>query len=231
MSIQSNIAHLQQIIAAAEAANHRGPGDVLLLAVSKQQDASAIAQAHQHGLDNFAENYFQEGQQKIAALSHLPLTWHFIGPIQSNKTKGISAAYHWVHSIDRLSIAQKLNDYRPAQFPPINCCLQINLTAEASKSGIAPDQAEELAKAVSQLPMLNLRGLMTIPPVLHDEPTQYALFLQLKQLLVDLNKKLGLTMDTLSMGMSDDLLPAIQAGATIVRVGRALFGERARKTI
>lgn len=159
-------------------------------------------------------------------MQSVPICWHFIGPIQSNKTKGIAALFHWVHSISRLKIAECLNEFRPLNLGPLNICLQINLVDEKTKSGISPEYAVELARAVSQLPHLKLRGLMTIPPPQHDPQIQYALFNELNQLMHSLNQELGLDMDTLSMGMSSDFVTAIKAGATIVRIGQGLFGER-----
>lgn len=226
MTIAQGIHQVQQLIKDAASSCGRKPESILLLAVSKQQPVAAIEEACQLGLRHFAENYYQEAEAKINALHHLDLSWHFIGPIQSNKTKGIAQQFSWVHSINRLSIAERLNHYRPAHLAPLNVCLQINIVAEESKSGINMGEAYELAKTVSQLPQLKLRGLMTIPPAQHDPALQYSIFMQLKQLQEQLNQELNLTMDCLSMGMSDDLVPAIKAGATIVRIGRALFGER-----
>lgn len=228
MSISDNLNQVTQLIAQTEEASNRKPGSVLLLAVSKQQNIEAITEAYKLGVINFAENYFQESQMKIKELSNLPLYWHFIGPIQSNKTKGIAETFSWVHSINRTKIALQLNEFRPAHLEPLNVCLQINLVKEDSKSGIPPEQAAELALAVSQLPHLKLRGLMTIPPPQKSEQESYNLLIQLNHLMQTLNDHLGLDMDTLSMGMSDDLIPAIKAGATIVRIGRAIFGERKR---
>lgn len=226
MALYQNLNRVQQLITHAELASGREPGSVLLLAVSKQQSIAAIREVFHLGITHFGENYFQEAQKKIQALNDLPLCWHFIGPIQSNKTKGIATSFSWVHSINRLKVAQQLNQYRPANLALLNVCLQINLVNEISKSGIPAENAAELALAISQLPNLKLRGLMTIPPPQKDSQEQYHLFNKLKQLLQSLNQELGLNMDTLSMGMSDDLVPAIKAGATIVRIGQAIFGER-----
>lgn len=228
MNLQHNLNQIKHVIRQAELQCDRKPNDVLLLAVSKQRTIQEITEAFYLGVTHFGENYFQEAQEKINELKNLPLCWHFIGPIQSNKTKGIATHFSWVHSVSRLKIAQLLHEHRPANLDPLNICLQINLTAEETKSGIAPEKAAELAIAVSKLPHLRLRGLMTIPPPQEDQQQQYALFMQLNQLMHTLNRELGLNMDTLSMGMSDDLVPAINAGATIVRVGRAIFGERQR---
>ncbi|CEG57591.1 YggS family pyridoxal phosphate-dependent enzyme [Legionella fallonii] len=226
MNIDQNLSHVKQLIAQAAMVSNRSTDSILLLAVSKKQSVESITQAFNLGVTDFGENYYQEALLKINALKDLPMSWHFIGPIQSNKTKGIATHFHWVHSVNRLIIARLLNEYRPPRLPPLNVCLQVNLVAEETKSGILPEQAKELALAVSQLPNLKLRGLMTIPPPQKGQAKQYNLLIQLKQLMESINQETGLKMDTLSMGMSDDLTPAIKAGSTIVRVGRAIFGER-----
>jgi pyridoxal phosphate enzyme (YggS family) len=224
--MQHKLAQITQIITQTAQQCGRKADDVLLLAVSKQQSIAAIKEAFALGLTHFGENYFQEALYKINTLSDLPIHWHFIGPLQSNKTKGIAQHFSWVHSISRLKIAQLLNEHRPINAEPLNVCLQVNLIPEATKSGIAPNEVAELALAISHLPNLKLRGLMTIPPLPEDQHKQYELFMHLNQLMHRLNHELDLTMDTLSMGMTDDLVPAIQAGATIIRLGRAIFGER-----
>ncbi|MDP3269829.1 MAG: YggS family pyridoxal phosphate-dependent enzyme [Legionella sp.] len=226
MTLNRNLKHIQELITSSEIQFHRKPGSVLLLAASKEQSASIITQAFESGVTHFGENYFQEAQAKIKLLKHLAITWHFIGPVQSNKTKGIATDFDWVHTIDRLKIANLLNEHRTNQIKPLNVCLQINLVGEKTKSGIAVEQASELAFAVSQLPHLCLRGLMTIPPPQNNPEEQYELLMQLTRLMHTINTDRGLSMDTLSMGMTDDLIPAIKAGSTIVRIGRALFGER-----
>lgn len=226
MSLEQNLNHVRQLIAQAELISNRKPDSVLLLAVSKKQNIETITKAFQLGATHFGENYYQEALNKISALKDLPISWHFIGPIQSNKTKGIATHFSWVHSINRIIIARQLNEYRPVNLPPLNVCLQVNLVAEETKSGILPEQALELALAISQLPHLKLRGLMTIPPPQKNPEEQYDLLLQLNHLMHSINQESGLKMDTLSMGMSDDLIPAIKAGSTIVRIGRAIFGER-----
>lgn len=230
MNIGNNIATIKELITQTELAAHREPGSVLLLAVSKQQSIEAITLAFEQGQTHFGENYYQEALEKITKLKHLPICWHYIGPIQSNKTKGIAEHFDWVHSVNRIKIAELLSEHRPNNLAPLNVCLQVNLIEEPSKSGIAVEQVNELARAVSQLPNLKLKGLMTIPPPQNNTQEQYQLFLQLTQLMHAINKESGLNMDTLSMGMSDDLVPAIQAGATIIRIGRAIFGERQGKT-
>jgi len=200
----------------------RDPADVGLLAVSKTQPAAAIREAFAAGLRDFGENYLQEALDKQAALADLALTWHFIGPIQSNKTKPIAEHFAWVHSVDRLKIAQRLSDQRPAGLPPLNVCLQVNVSGEASKSGCAPEDLQPLAQAVAGLPRLHLRGLMCIPAPSDDPAEQHAAFARLRAL----RDALGLGLDTLSMGMSQDLEAAIAEGATWVRIGTALFGAR-----
>lgn len=226
MNLSHNLDQVNQRIALAEKASHRPSGDVLLLAVTKQQSPEIIQQAHALGITNFGENYLQEALPKIEQLKNYPLVWHFIGPIQSNKTKAIATHFDWVHSLNRIEIAEALNKHRSAISPPLQVCIQINLVDEPTKSGIPKTQAAELAKTVASLPHLQLRGLMTIPPPVKNTEENYELYLNLKNLMQDLNHELHLNMDTLSMGMSDDILPAIKAGSTIIRVGRALFGER-----
>ncbi len=221
-TIAKNIAKVRTRIREAAQACGRDPETVGLLAVSKTKPAAAVREAHACGQRDFGENYLQEALNKQAELSDLALTWHFIGPIQSNKTRPIAEHFAWVHSVDRLKIAQRLSEQRPAHLPPLNICLQVNVSGEASKSGCAPEELPALALAVSQLPNLRLRGLMTIPEPTRDVAQQHAACARLRQLRDDLN--LGL--DVLSMGMSDDLEAAIAEGATWVRIGTALFGAR-----
>lgn len=224
MSLHHHINQVNQLITQASKESQRELGEVLLLAVTKQQSIETIKEAHKLGLSHFAENYVQEALPKIEQLKQYPLVWHFIGPIQSNKAKAIAMHFDWVHSINRIEIAQALNKHRPTQKPPLQVCIQINLVDEPTKSGIPTEEAQTLAQKISLLPNLQLRGLMTIPPPVG--PNHYELYLQLNKLMQELNATLDLNMDTLSMGMSDDIMPAIKAGSTIVRVGRALFGER-----
>lgn len=221
-TIAKNIAKVRTRIREAAQACGRDPESVGLLAVSKTKPAAAVREAHACGQRDFGENYLQEALNKQAELSDLALTWHFIGPIQSNKTRPIAEHFAWVHSVDRLKIAQRLSEQRPAHLPPLNICLQVNVSGEASKSGCTPEELPALALAVSQLPNLRLRGLMTIPEPTRDVAQQHAACARLRQLRDDLN--LGL--DVLSMGMSDDLEAAIAEGATWVRIGTALFGAR-----
>lgn len=227
MNLAHSIQCIKELINHTAHLSHRESGSILLLAVSKRQSVEVIQKAYDLGITQFGENYYQEAIDKIQQLHHLKnIKWHFIGPIQSNKTKGIAQHFDWVHSINRYAIAQRLNDQRDEDAAPLNVCIQINLIHEPSKSGITADSAYELANQIAQLPQLKLRGLMTIPPPQINEAAHYELFLRLKELMNSLNEQLGLDMDTLSMGMSNDLIPAIKAGATIVRIGSALFGER-----
>ena len=199
----------------------------MLIAVSKTHPAEMVRAAAAAGQRNFGENYVQEALAKIAALSDLPLAWHFIGPIQSNKTRAIAEAFHWVHSVDREKIAVRLSEARPAHLPPLNVCIEVNVSGEASKSGVAPEALAALAKRVSLLPRLSLRGLMAIPEPTPDAELQRRCFRALRELKDALVGE-GLALDTLSMGMSADLETAIAEGATMVRVGTAIFGERGR---
>ncbi|ACR02295.1 MULTISPECIES: YggS family pyridoxal phosphate-dependent enzyme [Thauera] len=213
----------------AAAARHAGrdPADVKLLAVSKTWPAEAVREAAAAGQRAFGENYVQEGVDKVEALRALGLEWHFIGPLQSNKTRPVANAFDWVHGIDRLKIAERLSAQRDVHLPPLDVCIQVNVSGEDSKSGVAPDEAGALAHAVAALPRLRLRGLMCIPEPSADEAVLRARFAVLRGLHDEL-RAAGLALDTLSMGMSHDLEPAIAEGANIVRVGTAIFGERAR---
>ena len=201
--------------------------DILVLAVSKTRPAEDIRAAYSFGLDHFGENYLQEALDKIADLADLPLTWHFIGPIQSNKTRAIAEHFHWVHSVEREKIARRLNDQRPAQLPPLQVCLQVNISGEASKSGVSPEELPALAEAVMQMPRLALRGLMALPAPCEDPAEQRAAFARLRALRDGL-RTVAPGMDTLSMGMSGDMEAAIAEGATILRIGTAIFGPRER---
>jgi PLP dependent protein len=205
----------------------RASADVALLAVSKTFGPEAVRQAHAAGQRAFGENYVQEALAKIEALADLraQLEWHLIGPLQSNKTREVAAAFDWVHTIDRLKIAQRLSEQRPASLPPLQVCLQVNVSGQASKSGVAPADLAPLAHAVAALPRLALRGLMSIPAPADGFEAQRAPHRQLRELLDSLRRE-GLALDTLSMGMSADLEAAVAEGATLVRVGSAIFGER-----
>ena len=219
---------LQQVVAqvrAAEARFGREPGSVLLLPVSKTHPAEAVARVAAAGYHAFGESYLQEALAKIEALAGLNLQWHFIGPIQSNKTQAIARQFQWVHSVDRDKIAQRLHEQRPADLPPLNICLQVNVSGEATKSGVMPGELPALAARCAEYPHLRLRGLMTIPRPSDDFETQRAAFRQLRLAYEGLNAA-GFHLDTLSMGMSHDLEAAIAEGATIVRVGTDIFGAR-----
>ncbi len=221
-TIAENSATVLERIAAASRTAGRDPATVGLLAVSKTKPAAALREAAGAGLRDFGENYLQEALDKQLELADLPLVWHFIGPIQSNKTRAIASHFDWVHSVDRLKIAQRLAEQRPPERGPLNICLQVNVSGEASKSGCHPDELPALATAVNQLPNLRLRGLMAIPEPTDDPASQRAAFARLRTL----SEALNLGLDTLSMGMSQDLEAAIAEGATWVRIGTALFGAR-----
>ena len=224
-SIASNLQAVKLNIAQAAMRARRDAGNIKLLAVSKVFPEEAVIEANKAGQYAFGESYVQEALDKIAALRDLPLEWHFIGPIQSNKTRAIVENFAWVHSVDRLKIAERLSAQRPQNMPPLNVCIQVNVSGEDSKSGVAPGEVFELAQAVAQLPLLKLRGLMAIPAPAEGLEAQRLPFAQLRELMRQLNAQ-GLELDTLSMGMSHDLEAAIREGATIVRVGSAIFGER-----
>ena len=224
-TIASNLQAVRDTITAATTETGRAPDDVNLLAVSKTFAPEAIRAAYEAGQTRFAESYVQEALHKIAALHELPIEWHFIGPIQSNKTRAIAEHFGWVHSVGRLKIAERLSAQRPAHLPPLQICLQVNISGEDSKSGVPPGEAAQLAKAVALLPHLRLRGLMAIPEPSNDVGAQRANFAQLRKLFEQLNHQ-GLQLDTLSMGMSHDFAAAIAEGATMVRIGAAIFGDR-----
>ncbi|QUW67131.1 YggS family pyridoxal phosphate-dependent enzyme [Pseudomonas synxantha] len=221
-TIADNIGLVSQRIRAAAEAAQRDASSIHLLAVSKTKPAQAVRDAYAAGMRDFGENYLQEALGKQADLTDLPLSWHFIGPIQSNKTRAIAENFAWVHSVDRLKIAQRLSEQRPADLPPLNICIQVNVSGEASKSGCTPADLPALANAISALPRLKLRGLMAIPEPTKDRAAQDAAFASVR----DLQASLNLALDTLSMGMSHDLESAIAQGATWVRIGTALFGAR-----
>jgi len=229
MSISENLQLVQHRIANSAQAADRDPASIILLAVSKTFDVQAVWAAAQAGQRAFGENYVQEAIDKISATRELnpdlQLEWHFIGPIQSNKTRQIAEHFDWVHSVDRLKIAQRLSEQRPADMPPLQICLQVNVSGEATKSGLEPDALLELARAVVLLPNIRLRGLMAIPEPTEDVHQQRAAFAKLRFMQNDL-QAVGIHTDTLSMGMSADMDAAIAEGATIVRIGTAIFGVR-----
>ena len=216
---------VRERMARAAAAAGRSAESVTLLAVGKAQPLELLAAAADCGVGDFGESYLQEALQKIAALQERALTWHFIGRIQANKTRPIAESFAWVHAVDRLKIAERLAAQRPFHAPPLNVCLQVNVAAEATKGGVTPAELPALAAAVAQLPRLALRGLMCIPPEEIEPARQRAWFARLRVLKDELNRT-GLSLDTLSMGMSADFEAAIQEGATIVRLGTILFGAR-----
>jgi pyridoxal phosphate enzyme (YggS family) len=224
-SIAANLQAVRERIAAACNAAGRPAAAVNLLAVSKTWPAAVVRAAAAAGQRRFGESYVQEALPKVAALRDLDLEWHFIGPLQSNKTRPVAETFAWVHSVERLKIAERLSQQRPPQLGPLNVCLQVNVSGEASKSGCAPDEVAALAPAVARLPNLRLRGLMAIPEPSDDVALQRGRFALLRELRDGLATG-GLALDTLSMGMSDDLETAVMEGATIVRVGTAIFGER-----
>lgn len=226
-----NVQQVLTRIASACAAAHRPVESVTLLAVAKTFPAARVREAYNAGLRRFGENYVQEALDKIAALADLRerIEWHLIGPLQSNKTRVVAEAFDWVHSVDRLKIAQRLAEQRPAWLPPLNVCLQVNISGEASKSGVAPGELSALAHAVAALPRLRLRGLMAIPEPDGDFEAQRTPHRALRTLFERLNAD-GLGLDTLSIGMSADLEAAIAEGSTMVRVGTALFGTRPAPT-
>ena len=223
--IGENLAHVHERMREACTRAGRAPDSVRLLAVSKTFPAEAVAAAHAAGQTAFGENYVQEGVAKVTALAHLPLEWHFIGPIQSNKTRPIAEHFAWVHGIDRLKIAERLAAQRPAHLPDLQVCIQVNISGESSKSGLESDALLTLAREVAALPRLKLRGLMTIPQPADTLEAQRAPFRELRLLLEQLNAQ-NLGCDTLSMGMSADMEAAILEGATLVRIGTAIFGQR-----
>ncbi len=224
-TIASNLQAVRSAITEASVRAGRNSDDVTLLAVSKTFPHGAIREAYLAGQTRFAENYVQEAIEKIAALHDLPLEWHFIGPIQSNKTRVIAENFSWVHSVDRLKIAERLSEQRPKNLPALQICLQVNISGEESKSGISPGDVDELAIAISKLPQIRLRGLMAIPAPSEDVHLQRQPFTQLREMLERLNNQ-GLNLDRLSMGMSHDFTAAISEGANMVRIGTAIFGNR-----
>jgi pyridoxal phosphate enzyme (YggS family) len=224
-TIPAQLRQVQERIQQACVTAARDPLSVRLLAVSKTFPASQVAEAFAAGQTAFGENYIQEAVEKITALAHLPLDWHCIGPIQSNKTRLVAEHFDWVHSVDRLKIAQRLSEQRPGNLAPLNVCLQINIDGGPTKSGVAPQEALALAQAVAQLPRLRLRGIMTIPEPSEDFASASKAHREARALFDALCQS-GLALDTLSMGMSADLEAAIAEGSTMVRVGSAIFGGR-----
>ncbi len=225
MDLAHNLAQVKARIGKAARACGRDPATVALVAVSKMQNPQAVREVARAGQQDFGENYLQEALKKQIAVENPALIWHFIGPIQSNKTRAIAENFAWVHSVDRLKIAQRLSAQRPPHLPPLNVCIEVKVSDEASKSGVAPHALAVLAEQVATLPQLKLRGLMAIPASTADVYQQRQVFAQVHALFDTLNQR-GLNLDTLSMGMSDDMEAAIAEGATIVRIGTAIFGSR-----
>ena len=226
-NLLERLQRLRMEIEQAERQFGRQPGSVKLLAVSKSREIADILALAQLGVTDFGENYVQEARGKIEQLSGQSLTWHFIGPIQSNKTRQIAGCFHWVHSVDRIKIASRLNAARPPDMPPLNICIQVNIDAESSKSGVELDDVQQLAEQVLSFTRLKLRGIMGMPAPVDDFDTQRRAFMKLRQLQEQLIDS-GFQLDTLSMGTTNDMRAAIAEGATIVRIGTALFGPRSR---
>ena len=221
--IIKNLKKLRSQICQAEQSYNRKPGSVLLLAVSKTKSAMDIAEAYQAGQRHFGENYCQEALQKQQELGAYNITWHFIGPIQSNKTKALASHFDWVHSVDRIKTAKRLNDQRPKTLPPLNICLQVNISGENTKAGIQLSDLPKLCEQIAQLPMLRLRGVMAIPSPQDDFEQQRLPYKMLVTAVQNINNP---TLDTFSFGMTGDLMAAIAEGSTLVRIGTALFGTR-----
>ena len=219
--IEHNITNIRKRISDAEKKYHRQPNSVRLMAVSKTRSADMINEVVANGITDIGENYLQEALAKIQQLNALNICWHFIGPIQTNKTRSIAEEFSWVHSVDRMKIAQRLNDQRPSYLPPLNICLQVNVSGELSKSGVAPDTVDALAAEIAKLPRLQLRGLMAVPQATDDIAKQRKAF----AMLASIKSRLP-NCDTLSMGMSGDLEAAIAEGSTMVRIGTDIFGPR-----
>lgn len=220
-----HVTHVRSRIRSAAIAAGRDPESVTLVAVTKAKTAESVRLAATAGVTDFGENYLQEAAGKMDQLADLKLQWHFIGGIQSNKTRTIAERFDWVQSVDRLSVARRLSEQRPFHAPPLNICIQVALVPEPTKGGVLPDGIPELARAVADLPRLRLRGLMSVPPPQPNAAAERAVFARLRAALEDLNAR-GLKLDTLSMGMSGDFESAIAEGATLVRIGTALFGAR-----
>jgi pyridoxal phosphate enzyme (YggS family) len=226
--IAEKLQSVRERIAAACSRAQRDVNEVTLLAVSKTFGPDAVREAFEAGQAAFGENYIQEAVEKIDLLGALPLEWHCIGPIQSNKTRLVAARFDWAQSVDRLKIAQRLSEQRPDAMPPLSVCIQVNIDGGPNKSGVAPDEVLGLAREIARLPRLKLRGIMSIPEPADDFDTQKAVHLKARRLFDDL-REAGLELDTLSMGMTADLEAAIAAGSTMVRVGTAIFGSRPKK--
>jgi pyridoxal phosphate enzyme (YggS family) len=224
-SIAQSLENIRTRVTVLERRYERTPGDVRVLAVSKTKPPEAVLAAAEAGQREFGENHVQDALTKLDAVQRRDLVWHFIGPLQSNKTRVVAARFHWVHSIDRAKIARRLNEQRPQGLPPLEVCIQVNVSGEISKSGVEPHQVEELAYAILELPRLRLRGLMALPRACDSLEEQRRPFATLRGIQELLNAG-GLALDTLSMGMTNDMEAAIAEGATIIRIGTAIFGAR-----
>jgi len=224
-NIEKNLSDIHQQIELAASQYGRDKRTISLLAVSKKKPSTDLRKAYECGQRDFGENFVQEAQTKISDLAELDIVWHFIGPVQSNKTRVLAESFDWVHCVDRMKIAQRLSDQRPETMPPLNICIQVNIDLESTKSGVAPEQINDLAEAISKLPRIKLRGLMAIPAQHSDLESQRKPFAKMRQALLKLQQR-GLDCDTLSMGMSHDMQAAIAEGSTLVRIGTAIFGER-----
>jgi len=228
--IADNIAKVRARIQQAAQENQRDANQITVLAASKTRSPDEILLAYESGLCNFGENYVQEALPKIEALSEYPLTWHYIGPLQSNKSKSVAEHFDWVHSVDRLKTAEKLNQHRPSHLPPINVCLQVNINSETSKSGAPPEEIQGLITSLAKLEHLNLRGLMAIPDPNQPADQLESTFASMATLLQKCQQHFpNLQLDTLSMGMSGDLELAVVHGTTLVRIGQGIFGPRQNK--
>jgi pyridoxal phosphate enzyme (YggS family) len=223
--VTENFRKIQDLLAKAAADAGRSADQIRLLAVSKKKPAEAVLEAYDAGQREFGENFVQEGLEKIAAVDRDDAIWHFIGHLQSNKTKAVAQHFQWVHTVDRLKIARRLGQQRPEDMPDLNVCIEVNIDAEANKSGVPADEVADLAAAVATLPRLKLRGLMCLPAIREDFEAQRQPFRRLRALMESLNAS-GMQMDTLSMGMTADYAAAIREGATIIRIGTAIFGAR-----
>ena len=226
MSIHDNLIKVQDDIARTAIEAGRTPSHVKLLGVTKKQPIDAIEEAYRAGLFDFGENYLQEAKPKVKALAHADINWHFIGPLQSNKAKDIARMFSWVHSVDRIKIASLLHAERQDQQGPLNICIQVNMDNEPSKSGVLVESLDELVEAILPLDSLRLRGLMAMPKIQKHANLQIQSFDRLKNLLISINNRYNLNLDTLSMGTSQDYHSAILSGSTIIRVGQAIFGKR-----
>ena len=227
-TLTERINQIRAQITNSEHRYQRPTGSVTLLAVSKTRPLADIETAWASGQRDFGENYLQDALPKVSAMADKDINWHFIGPIQSNKTRPIAEHFQWVHSVDRVKVAQRLSEQRPAKLPPLNICLQVNVSRDPAKAGVSPEEALTVARQLTALPNIKLRGLMTIPAHCDDFEQQRIPFRTLRQLYENMQTE-GIELDTLSMGMTDDMDAAIAEGSTMVRIGTAIFGQRDKK--